>query len=38
MLLKFIEDIIPTVLKFVEVCGLEGLLYFIEEVVREKLI
>ena len=37
MPLKFIEDIIPTILKFAEVCGLKRLLYSIEEAVREKL-
>ena len=38
MPLKFIKDITPTILKFVEVCGLEKLLYSIKEAVWEKLI
>jgi len=33
MPLKFMEDITPTILEFVEACGLEGLLYSIEEAV-----
>ena len=38
MLLKFIKDVTPTILKFAEVCKLKGLLYSIEEAVQEKLI
>ena len=38
MPLKFIEDVIPTILEFAEVYRLEGLLYSIKEAVREKLI
>ena len=37
MLLKFIEDIIPTILKFAEVYGLKRLLYSIKKAVWEKL-
>ena len=38
MPLKFIKDVILTVLKFAEVCKLKGLLYSIKEAVWEKLI
>ena len=32
------EDIIPTILKFAEVCKLKKLLYFVKKAVQEKLI